>query len=128
MEEKIGSPRTSPAPLLGWLIAPLAVLLAIVAIKVVGIDFDLTLNNMMPMLVIAIAGILGTLPRILKNNDMVLFSPSTLSLATLGVAMIGHQAIVHLTDLGVFTALQLVSTLEWLLLTSIIQNYHFYSS
>ena len=106
MEEKIGSPRTSPAPLLGWLIAPLAVLLAIAAIKVVGIDFDLNLDNMMPMLVIVIAGILGTVPRILKNNDMIPFGPSTLSLATLGVAMIGHQAITHLSDLGAFTALQ----------------------
>ena len=106
MEEKIGSPRTAPAPLLGWLIAPLAVLLAIAAIKVVGIDFDLNLDNMMPMLVIVIAGILGTLPRILKNNDMISFAPSTLSLAALGVAMVGHQAITHLSDLGAFTALQ----------------------
>ena len=71
MEEKTGSPRTAPAPLLGWLIAPLAVLLAIAAIKVVGINFDLDLDNMMPMLVIVIAGILGTVPRILKNNDMI---------------------------------------------------------
>ena len=106
MEEKIGSPRTSPAPLLGWLIAPLAVLLAIAAIKVAGISFDLNLDNMMPMLVIVVAGILGTVPRILKNNDMIPFGPSTLSLAILGVAMVGHQAITHLSDLGAFTALQ----------------------
>ncbi len=106
MEEKTGSPRTAPAPLLGWLIAPLAVLLAIAAIKVVGINFDLDLDNMMPMLVIVIAGILGTVPRILKNNDMIPLGSSTLSLATLGVAMVGHQAITHLSDLGAFTALQ----------------------
>ena len=106
MEEKIGSPRTAPAPLLGWLIAPLAVLLAIAAIKVAGISFDLNLDNMMPMLVIVVAGILGTVPRILRNNDMIPFGPSTLSLATLGVAMVGHQAITHLSDLGAFTALQ----------------------
>ncbi len=106
MEEKIGSPRTSPAPLLGWLIAPLAVLLALAAIKVVGINFDLTLDNMKPMIVVVIAAILGTVPRLLKNNDMVPFTSATLSLATLGVAMIGYQAIVSLTDLGAFTALQ----------------------
>ena len=106
MEEKIGSPRTAPAPLLGWLIAPLAVLLAIAAIKVVGIDFDLNQDNLMPMLVIVIAGILGTVPRILKNNDLIPYGSATISLAALGVALVGHQAIIHLTDLSAFTALQ----------------------
>ena len=33
MEQKTGTPRTAPAAPLGWLIAPLAVLLAIAAIK-----------------------------------------------------------------------------------------------
>ena len=106
MEEKIGSPRTAPAPLLGWLIAPLAVLLAIAAIKVVGMDFDLNQENLMPMLVIVIAGILGTAPRILKSNDLIPYGSPTISLATLGVAMVGHQGITHLTDWGAFTALQ----------------------
>ena len=106
MEEKIGSPRTAPAPLLGWLIAPLAVLLAIAAIKVVGMNFDLNQDNLMPMLVIVVAGILGTVPRILKNNDLIPYGSATLSLAALGVAMVGHQAIIHLTDLGAFIALQ----------------------
>ncbi|MAX46508.1 MAG: hypothetical protein CMB24_06950 [Euryarchaeota archaeon] len=60
----------------------------------------------MPMLVIVIAGILGTVPRILKNNDLIPYGSATISLAALGVAMVGHQAIIHLTDLGSFTALQ----------------------
>ena len=106
MEEKTTTLRNSPAPMLGWLIAPLAVMLAIAAIKVAGIDFDLNMNNMLPMLLIAVAAILGTVPRIVRNNDTVNLSSSVLSLATLGAAMVGHQAIIHLTDQGAFTALQ----------------------
>ena len=41
MEEKTTTLRNSPAPMLGWLIAPLAVMLAIAAIMVAGFDFDL---------------------------------------------------------------------------------------
>ena len=69
-------------------------------------DFDLNQENLMPMLVIVIAGILGTAPRILKNNDLIPYGSPTISLATLGVAMVGHQGITHLTDWGAFTALQ----------------------
>ena len=106
MEEKTTTLRNSPAPMLGWLIAPLAVLLAIAAIMVAGLDFDLDLNNMSPLLLVAVGAILGVIPRILKENGAVNFSSSALSLATLGTAMVGHQAIVHLTDQGAFTALQ----------------------
>ena len=106
MEEKTTTLRNSPAPMLGWLIAPLAVMLAIAAIMVVGIDFDLDLNNMSPLLIVAVGAILGITPRVLKDNGAVNLSSSALSLATLGVAMVGHQAIVHLTDEGAFTALQ----------------------
>ena len=106
MEEKTLTLRNSPAPMLGWLIAPLAVMLALAAIKVAGIDFDLELNNVTPLLIVAVGAILGITPRVLKENGAVNFSSSALSLATLGVVMIGHQAIVNLTDLGAFTALQ----------------------
>ena len=106
MEEKTTTLRNSPAPMLGWLIAPLAVMLAIAAIMVGGIDFDLDMNNMSPLLIVAVGAILGITPRVLKDNGAVKISSSALSLATLGVAMVGHQAIVHLTDEGAFTALQ----------------------
>lgn len=106
MEEKTLTLRNSPAPMLGWLIAPLAIMLALAAIKVAGIDFDLELNNVTPLLIVAVGAILGITPRVLKENGAVNFSSSALSLATLGVVMIGHQAIVNLTDLGAFTALQ----------------------
>ena len=106
MEEKTLTQRNSPAPVLGWLIAPLAVLLAIAAISVGGIDFDITANNLAPLIIVAIGAALGVTPRVLKENGVVSLSSSALSLATLGAVMIGHQAIVHLTDYGPFTALQ----------------------
>ncbi len=92
MEEKTLTLRNSPAPMLGWLIAPLAIMLALAAIKVAGIDFDLELNNVTPLLIVAVGAILGITPRVLKENGAVNFSSSALSLATLGVVMIGHQA------------------------------------
>ena len=106
MEEKTTTLRNSPAPMLGWLIAPLAVMLAIAAIMVAGFDFDLNLENMTPMLLVAVAAILGMTPRIVRDNGAVKLSSSALSLATLGAAMVGHQAIIHLTDQGAFMALQ----------------------
>ena len=74
-------------------------MLALAAIKVAGIDFDLELNNVTPLLIVAVGAILGITPRVLKENGAVNFSSSALSLATLGVVMIGHQAIVNLTIL-----------------------------
>ena len=76
-------------------------------------DFDFSnLDNLMPMLVIVIAGMFGTIPRILKSNDSIPYGSATISLVTLGVALVGHQAIIHLSDLGAFSALQfLVVTL-----------------
>ena len=106
MEEKTTTLRNSPAPMLGWLIAPLAVMLAIAAIMVAGIDFDLNLENMTPMLLVAGAAILGMTPRVVRDNGAVKLSSSALSLATLGAALVGHQAIIHLTDQGAFMALQ----------------------
>ena len=106
MEEKTTTLRNSPAPMLGWLIAPLAVMLAIAAIMVAGFDFDLNLENMTPMLLVAVAATLGITPRVVRDNGAVKLSSSALSLATLVAAMIGHQAIIHLTDQGAFVALQ----------------------
>ena len=106
MEEKTTASRNSPTPLLSLLIAPLAVLLAIATIKIGGLTFEMNADNLMPMLVIGIAAIVGIVPRVAKDSGMFNISSSALSLASLGVAMVGHQAIVHLTDLGSFTALQ----------------------
>ena len=68
--------------------------------------FDLNLENMTPMLLVAVAATLGITPRVVRDNGAVKLSSSALSLATLGAAMVGHQAIIHLTDQGAFMALQ----------------------
>ena len=75
---------------MGLLLAPLAVLLALATTRVVGIEYDLTMNNMMPMLVIAIASMLAIAPRILlaARPD---FSSTTVSLGVLAVALVGAE-------------------------------------
>ena len=65
MEEHMETKATQPSATMGLLLAPLAVLLALATTRVVGIEYDLTMNNMMPMLVIAIANMLAIAPRIL---------------------------------------------------------------
>ena len=93
MEKKNPEMRPAPAPLLGWLIAPLAVLLALAATQIVGMNFDLNLDNMAPMLVVLVAASLGLAPRMLKASGTVSFSNSTLSLVSLVVALIGSQVV-----------------------------------
>ena len=71
MEEKTTASRNSPTPLLSLLIAPLAVLLAIATIKIGGLTFEMNADNLMPMLVIGIAAIVGIyqeLPRIVERS------------------------------------------------------------
>jgi len=99
MEQKTG---TSQTPLLSWLIGPLAMLLAIAAIKITGIDFDLNMTTLAPMAVVVIAGIVATLPRVLRDNDS--FANINLSLASLIVAFIGAELINSFTTLGAVNA------------------------
>jgi|SaaInlStandDraft_2_1057019.scaffolds.fasta_scaffold01035_5 asparagine N-glycosylation enzyme membrane subunit Stt3 len=99
MEQKTG---TSQAPFLSWLIGPLAMLLAIAAIKITGIDFDLNMNTLAPMAVVVIAGIVATLPRVLRDNDS--FANINLSLVSLIVAFIGAEIINSFTSLGAVNA------------------------
>ncbi|MBT7960581.1 MAG: hypothetical protein HN765_01410, partial [Euryarchaeota archaeon] len=99
MEQITGTKSTAPAAPLGWLIAPLAVLLALAAIKLVGIDFELTADNLAPMIIVGTAGILGLVPSMLNQSESVSVSKATLSLSTLAVALIGAEAI-YMLDYG----------------------------
>jgi len=99
MEEKTG---TSQAPFLAWLIGPLAMLLAIAAIKITGINFDLNMNNLAPMAVVLIASIVATLPRVLRETETL--PNMKLSLASLFVAIIGAEIINSYTSLGAVNA------------------------
>jgi len=79
MEEHTETTANQPGAIMGLLLAPLAVLLALATTRVVGIEYDLTLNNMMPMLVVAIASMLALVPRIVQDARPE-FASSTLSL------------------------------------------------
>ncbi|MBT6255563.1 MAG: hypothetical protein HOI85_05450, partial [Euryarchaeota archaeon] len=104
MEQITGTKSTAPAAPLGWLIAPLAVLLALAAIKLVGIDFELTADNLAPMIIVGTAGILGLVPSMLNQSESVSVSKATLSLSTLAVALIGAEAI-YMLDYGALSGL-----------------------
>ena len=86
MEEEMEMKAEQPGAILGLLLAPLAVLLALATTRVVGIEYDLTLNNMMPMLVVAIASMLALVPRIVLATRPDL-SMTTVSLGVLVLAL-----------------------------------------
>ncbi len=104
MEPKTGTTRTAPAAPLGWLIAPLAVLLAIAAIKLAGVTFALDVDNLTPMIFIVVASILGLLPSMLEKSDSVDLSKATISLLTLATALIGAE-IIYMQEYGAFAGL-----------------------
>ena len=92
MEEHMETKAEQPSATMGLLLAPLAVLLALATTRVVGIEYDLTMNNMMPMLVIAIASMLAIVPRIVQATRPDL-SSSTVSLGVLVVALVGAEVL-----------------------------------
>ena len=104
MEQKTGTTRTAPAAPLGWLIAPLAVLLAIAAIKLAGVTFELDVDNMTPMIFIVVASIFGLLPSMLNQSESVDLSKATISLLTLATALIGAE-IIYMQDYGALSGL-----------------------
>ena len=79
---------------MGWLLAPLAVLLAIAAAKITGLNYDLTPTNLTPLLITGVAGALSYVPRMLRTSQPNL-APSSVSLGVLLVGFLGAEA-VHL--------------------------------
>ncbi len=104
MEEHTETTANQPGAVMGLLLAPLAVLLALATTQVVGIEYDLTLNNMMPMLVVAIAGMLAVVPRIVQASRPDL-SSSTVSLGVLAVAFIGAEVLHSVVGVDAVAAL-----------------------
>ena len=74
--------------MLGWLIAPLAILMALLADYGLNFGLVLEMNEMKPYAVIAIAAALGMAPRVMKQNDLINISAATLSLVTLIVTLV----------------------------------------
>ena len=104
MEEEMETKAEQPSAIMGLLLAPLAVLLALATTKVVGIEYDLTLNNMMPMLVVAIASMLALVPRIVLATRPDL-STSTVSLGVLVLALVGAEALYMFAGVDAVAAL-----------------------
>ena len=104
MEEEMETKAEQPSAVLGLLLAPLAVLLALATTRVVGIEYDLTLNNMMPMLVVAIASMLALVPSIVQATRPDI-STSTVSLSVLALALVGAEGLYMFADVDAVAAL-----------------------
>jgi len=104
MEQKTGTTRTAPAAQLGWLIAPLAVLLAIATIKLAGISFELDVDNLTPMIFIVVAGIFGLVPSMLNQSESITLSKTTISLSMLVTALVGAE-IIYMQNYGALSGL-----------------------
>ena len=90
MNEEVETKASASQQALGWILAPLSVLLALAATMIAGLDFDLTQNNMMPVIVTGVAGVLSYMPRLIRTNRPD-FSPSLVSLGVLVVAFVGAE-------------------------------------
>ena len=95
--------KTSQRPVFGWLIAPLAVLIAILANYVDGlmsIDVELNSDTMTPFIVTGVAGILAVTPRILRELGTLpeSISQTQISLAMFVLALVGSGVAETQTD------------------------------
>ena len=92
-DEKIGATN----PMLGMLIAPLAILVAILVDF--GLDFGLVLDveGMEPFAAVAIAAVLAMAPRVMKENNIIQ-QGAALSLVTLVVSLILAEGVAMFTD------------------------------
>ena len=104
MEEEMEMKAEQPGAIMGLLLAPLAVLLALATTKVVGIEYDLTLNNTMPMIVVGAASMLAVLPRIVleARSDL---STTTVSLGVLVLALVGAEVLYMFAGVDAVAAL-----------------------
>ena len=79
--------KTSQRPVFGWLIAPLAVLIAILANYADGlmsIDVELNENALMPIIATGVAGLLAVTPRVLRELGNL---PDSLTQTRISLAM-----------------------------------------
>ena len=85
-------------PMLGWLLAPLAILLALLADY--GLDFGLVLemDEMKPFAMIALGAILAMTPRILREKEVISFPATTVSLAMLVLGLILTNGVAMFVD------------------------------
>ena len=99
--EKVST--TSQRPDFGWLIAPLAVLIATLANYVDGlmsIDVELNSDMMTPIIITGVAGLLAVTPRILRQLATLpeSISQTQISLAMFVLALVGSGVAETQTD------------------------------
>ena len=116
--------KTSQRPVFGWLIAPLAVLIAILANYVDGlmsIDVELNSDAVTPFIVTGVAGLLAVTPRILRelgaipesiNQTQISLAVFVLALVGSGVAESQTSGFVGFTFFVVFFGAYLLDTRE----------------
>ena len=95
--------KTSQRPVFGWLIAPLAVLIAILANYVDGlmsIDVELNENALMPIIATGVAGLLAVTPRVLRElgNLPDSMTQTNISLAMFVVSLVGSGLVENYID------------------------------
>ena len=95
--------KTSQRPVLGWLIAPLAVLIAILANYVDGlmsINVEMNENMMMPIIATGVAGLLAVTPRVLRElgNLPDSMTQTRISLAMFVVSLVGSGLVEQYVD------------------------------
>ena len=86
MEIQNKSVQHRPSFFLGWIIPALAVILAIAIMKVAGITFDLTTENLTPFILMGVAAILATVPKMLLDSGR--FNVTQISLSVLVIGLV----------------------------------------
>ncbi|MDP6870313.1 MAG: STT3 domain-containing protein [Candidatus Poseidoniaceae archaeon] len=87
MSNENGNVNAVPNAMLGWLIAPLAVLVALLADQVLCYGLEFEMDKMTPFAVTIIAAALGMAPRVLKDMEIISNSDKSISLVTLVAAL-----------------------------------------
>jgi asparagine N-glycosylation enzyme membrane subunit Stt3 len=95
---------SGPAFALGWLIAPLAILLSFATSQALGLEF-LTAEAGMTYGVLCAAAILATVPRYIGTAGLFEMRSSVLSLAFLGICLVIAWTLASFTSVGALTAL-----------------------
>ncbi|HIF46694.1 MAG TPA: hypothetical protein EYQ73_07900 [Candidatus Poseidoniales archaeon] len=71
MSNENGDEKAVPKAMLGWLIAPLAVLVALTVNYGLGFGLDLNMETMTPYAALALAAALGMAPRVLREQGII---------------------------------------------------------
>ena len=91
MSNNNGNQNGVPNGMLGWLIAPLAVLVAIAANLIGDFGLNLDLDGMTPFVAIIVAAILGTAPRTIREKADIALPTQYISLLVLIVAIVASE-------------------------------------